>query len=47
MEAETEGAENWAIFWRFFNDIKNQAILHLTSTQEDGALIKPGVNGNH
>ena len=47
MEAETGGAENWTIFWRFFNDIKNQAILHLTSTQEDGALMKSGVNGNH
>ena len=42
MEAETEGAENWTIFWRFFNYVKDQAILHLTSTQQDVALMKPG-----
>ena len=48
-EAETEGAENWTIFggYLMMSHVENTAILHLTSTQQDGAFMKPGVYENH
>ena len=44
-EAEIEGAENWTIFGGslMISHVHNTAILHLTSTQQDGALMKSGV----